>query len=95
MSKESKRNYTVQLPIDLIEQANHIKKLTGLSLASLVKAGLQTELAKQQQHINTSVMDKETLDALRDYELETGTPLPESTKKAVKHWLRLQALNGD
>ena len=90
---ESERNFTVRLPNDLYEQAQSIRKIMGISLASLVKEGLQIAISQKKELINTEVVDQETLSALRDYELETGVKPCNSMKKAVAHWLRLQTLN--
>ena len=60
------KQYNVLLPIELYEQAKMVKKITGISIASLVKDGLQIAIAEQKERINASLIDTDTLNALRE-----------------------------
>ena len=87
------KQYNVLLPIELYEQAKMVKKITGISIASLVKDGLQIAIAEQKERINASLIDTDTLNALREHELDTGESVVKQIKRAVTHYLRLQSVN--
>ena len=83
------KQYNVLLPIELYEQAKMVKKITGISIASLVKDGLQIAIAEQKERINASLVDTDTLKALRENELDTGESVVKQIKRAVSHYLTL------
>ena len=94
MPKQSKEKHiTVRMPVELYEQAILVKKFTGLSIGAQVKEGLQITIAKQKERINASLIDQDTLNALRENELDTGESVVKQIKRAVTHYLRLQSVN--
>lgn len=78
---------TVQIPEKMYQDAKAVKAKTGLGLSSLIRLGLVDVIAEYQERINETVIDKDTMALMREYEIETGITPKQQVKAAVSRWL--------
>ena len=87
-TKPGQGQITIQLSPAEFAEAKAVSEKTGLTLSDLIRFGLIEVLAEHQRRINRSVVDTETMSLLIEHEIETGMPIKEQIKAAVKRTKR-------